>query len=456
MAKILIVDDDTLLCEMLIKILQNNGHSVQSALSLTEGIELARQQEFDIVLLDVQFPTGSGLDSLPQFSEVPSNPEVIIMTGIGDSDGAQKAISSGAWAYLEKPNVVRDIMLPLTRALQYRSEKQKAKSIPIVLHRDSIIGSSPALTNCLNQVALASISNAPVLITGATGTGKELFAKAVHDNSERKAESFVVVDCASLPNTLIESSLFGHVKGAFSGADSSHDGLVHLADGGTIFLDEVGELPLTMQKKFLRVLHEKRYRPIGSSKELFSDFRIIAATNKNLHEMVKKGRFRDDLLYRLKSFHLELPELSARISDLSQLVHHFVDKFCKRQKVNTKIISTEFIDSLQAYPWPGNVRELQQILEEACCRAINHNTLFSFHLPDYIRIAATNASLRSSNGTISPPSSLHSPPPPWKDFRTGMESQYLDTLMSFCKNNKQMACEISGLSRARLYQLLKK
>lgn len=239
---ILIIDDDKTLCLMIASLLDTSGYDTQSASCLNEGYEIALTSNFDIVMLDVQLPDGNGLESIPRFSTLPSRPEIIIMTAAADSDGAQKAIESGAWDYLEKTNIIKELMLPVTRALQYREEKNKIAAAPVILKRKNIIGDSSAITQSLEQVAYSAASDAAVLITGETGTGKEVFAHAIHNNSKRAKNNFIVVDCAALPSTLIESNLFGHSKGAFTGADQNSSGLILHADSGTLFLDEIGEL----------------------------------------------------------------------------------------------------------------------------------------------------------------------------------------------------------------------
>ena len=235
-----------------------------------------------MVFLDVRMPDGDGLAMLPLIQAARSAPEIIIMTGFGNASGAELAITSGAWDYIEKGSSVKEITLSLVRALEYRKQKRSSNSTRnvVMLKRDAIIGISPAIKACLEQVAQAAECDASVLVTGETGSGKELFARAIHENSRRAPKPFVVVDCAALPDTLVESLLFGHEKGAFTGAEQSRSGLVAQANGGTLFLDEVGELPLSMQKAFLRVLQEHRFRPVGSHREVCSDFRLVAATNR--------------------------------------------------------------------------------------------------------------------------------------------------------------------------------
>ena len=302
------------------------------AATLKEGLEKVKSGAVDVVFLDVRMPDGNGLEVLPEIQASSGEPEVIISTGYGDADGAELAIKSGAWDYIEKSSSAKAIHLSLTRALQYRKEKKTAivANAVRVLRRVNIIGDSPQIHACLDMVAQAAVSDINVLITGETGTGKELFAQAIHNNSARAKSSFVVVDCAALPDTLVESLLFGHVKGSFTGADKDREGLIRKADGGTLFLDEVGELPLVLQKAFLRVLQEHRFRPVGSKSEVKSDFRLVAATNRRLETMATEGTFRKDLLYRISVFALDLPPLQERLSDMKRLARFQTNRLCER------------------------------------------------------------------------------------------------------------------------------
>ncbi|MDD5167173.1 MAG: sigma-54 dependent transcriptional regulator, partial [Syntrophales bacterium] len=284
MANILIIDDDQMLCNAMSMKFKMMEHRVSCALTLEDGVREANRNSFDVVYLDVRLPDGNGLDALSIIRKMDDPPEVIIMTGSGDPDGAELAIKNGAWDYIEKPSSINNMILPLVRALQYRDVKLATKP-SMKLNRDGIIGNSIPMRACLDQVAEASGSNANVLLSGETGTGKELFAWAIHNNSSRSQRNFVVVDCAALSETLVESMLFGHEKGAYTGADKTKEGLIKQADGGTLFLDEVGELPFSIQKSLLRVLQEHRFRPLGSNHEIGSDFRLVAATNRNLDEM---------------------------------------------------------------------------------------------------------------------------------------------------------------------------
>ncbi len=462
MAEILVIDDDEMICQSISNLVRQLGHNASSAHTLAEGLRKAKEDHFDVVFLDVRMPDGNGLDLLPEIRAIPSSPEIIIITGFGDPEGAELAIKSDAWDYIEKPSSVQAIRLPLIRALEYRAEK-KALKPTVALKRQGIIGSAQKLTACFDLLAQASGSDVNVLIQGETGTGKELFAWAIHNNSPRAARNFVVVDCAALPETLVESVLFGHRRGAFTGADRSQDGLIKQADRGTLFLDEVGELPLAIQKSFLRVLQERRFRPVGGDQEVRSDFRLVAATNRNLETMVKQGRFREDLLFRLRTFIIPLPPLRECKDDIKELTFYYMDKFCGRFGIESKGMSPGFWDVLHDYKWPGNVRELIQALEKALLSAKDEPVLFPKHLPHHIRIQVTQDLLRKKE---EPPERAASKPTSLKDLPklqeirdaavSEAERQYLRDLIALTGDDIKKACQVSGLSRSRLYTLLKK
>jgi len=297
MASILIIDDDRAICQMLSTMVERLDHDVTTAFSLKEGMKRAQAEAVDVVFLDLGLPDGNGLDLLPKLRNAPSTPEVIIITGHGGQEGAELSVKYGAWDYIEKPVTPEQVSLPLARALQYR-EAKSTEAHAKALRLEGIVGQSPPMQACFDALAQAAFGDANVLITGETGTGKELFARAVHGNGTRATGPFVPVDCAALPETLVESMLFGHEKGAFTGADSPKTGLIRQAEGGTLFLDEVGELAMSVQSSFLRVLQERRFRPVGGHQEIGSDFRLIAATNRELNHLADQGQFRRDLLFR--------------------------------------------------------------------------------------------------------------------------------------------------------------
>lgn len=464
MARILIIDDDEMLCATLSALVERKKHESASATTLAEGVALAEEGTFDVVFLDVNMPDGNGLDELQRIEMCPSAPEVIIITGFGDANGAELAIKCGAWDYIEKGFSIKEITLSLERALQYRKEKQEAlrSRKTVRLKREQIIGNSPALNSCLELVAQSAESNATVFITGETGTGKELFARAVHDNSLRSEENFVVVDCTSLPDTLVESLLFGHEKGSFTGAERAREGLVRQANKGTLFLDEVGELPMSLQKAFLRVLQEHKFRPLGSHKEVESDFRLIAATNRDLDAMVEEGTFRSDLLFRLRSFIIELPPLRERRDDIRDLVRFQTDRLCEQYGLASKGFAPEFLEMLTRYPWPGNVRELVNTLDRTVVTARYDQTLYPKHLPSHIRIQVRRSEIENGGHDAGQEKAHHDIGnlPKLQDYRETVyaeaEKQYLQDLMELTRQNIGFACQVSGLSQSRLYALLKK
>jgi two-component system NtrC family response regulator len=462
MAKILIVDDDPLVRESLARIVRKMGHEPAEAGSIEAAREAIPKEAFDLAFCDVRMPDGSGLDILPEIRASASSPEVVIVTGFGDPDGAELAIKKGAWDYIEKPLSVKPVMLSIERALQYR-EKKRASFQPVALNVEGIVGSSPKLRACLDALAQAAKSEANVLVTGETGTGKELFAWAIHRNSGRSNRSFVVVDCAALPETLVESTLFGHVRGAFTGADKPRDGLVRQADGGTLFLDEIGELSISIQKAFLRVLQEKRFRPVGGGQEVTSDFRLVAATNRHLDELTKSGGFREDLLFRLRTLVLELPPLREMKEDIKELMLHYIVHFSEQYGQPVKGYTPDFLEVLTAYEWPGNIRELIQALEKAIISAKEEPVLFPKHLPDHIRIHLARASVIQKRAPATAPERPQAAADTslsLKDFRetelARIETDYLAALMRRTNGEVGEACRISGLSRSRLYTLLKK
>lgn len=457
MTTILIIDDDQELATMLAMKVQRLGHEAETASTLQEGVKKVTSGSYDVVFLDVRMPDGNGLERISEIRETVSAPEVIIMTGIGERSGAELALKNGAWDYFEKTSLARDFELPLARALQYR--KEKITKVPVSLQRDEIIGESRQLLDCLDLVAQAAVSRTNVLVTGETGTGKELFASAIHQNSTRSQNNFIVVDCGALPDNLVESMLFGHVKGAFTGADRDQDGLLSQADGGTLFLDEVGELSLGLQKKFLRALQERRFRPLGSKQEVESDFRLIVATNRDLAAMVKEGSFRQDLLYRLNSLHIKLPSLQQRPGDIRALALSFITKFCQQYQIPAKGISSDFFEALETYEWPGNVRELKNAIEQVLATSGNNDNLYANHLPINIRIHLTTSQLPPEKSTQLPEVTL--PPleddflPTLKEFRKQAYQAYAQGLHEQYGDNIKKACQVSGLSRSRLYAFFK-
>ncbi len=475
MASILIIDDDQEICETLSSLATRLSHHCLWAHALSSGRILCREQRFDIIFLDVRLPDGNGLDLLPEFMEMTDPPEIIILTGKGDPDGAELAIQGGAWDYLLKPSSIREITLTLNRALKYRQEKQ-SKVEADNLKMNKIVGTSSRIKACFELMAQAARSESNLLITGETGTGKELFARTIHENSNRQTGKFVFVDCASLTESLVESTLFGHRKGAFTGAQDNRIGLIKLADGGTLFLDEIGEMSLALQKSFLRVLQEKTFRAVGDTVEQNSDFRLIAATNRNLDEMVENHEFRSDLLFRITTMRLPLPPLRQRPEDIQALINFKVAQLCGQYGMPEKTTDENFIEILEGYSWPGNVRELFNIIERSVITAGGEKSLFAMHLPRQLRIQVAKKQIREMTGSEVLDDSDDSeqaedirsigqnifqdifdrPLPSLKTFKNASEKIYLSELIRQCSGEIPKILSISGLSRSHFYSLLKK
>lgn len=453
MAHILIIDDDRLFSSLLRDMVGEMGHEESHAPSLREGLQMLRQGLYDLVLLDVHLPDGDGLESIPVIRKSSSAPEVIIVTGFGSQSGAELAIRNGVWDYIDKQATIAAMRLSVQRALQYREARQGVGK-PLVLKREGIVGASASLNGCLEQVALAACTEASVLITGETGTGKELFAQAIHRNGNRADKPFVTIDCAALPATLVESVLFGYEQGAFTGADRARTGLIQQADGGVLFLDEVGELPLPIQKSFLRVIQERKVRPVGGKSEIPSRFRLIAATNRNLEEMVQEGSFRSDLLFRLRAMTIELPPLRQHPEDIMDICFYHMRRICRRQGWPAKSFSPDFMEAVTSYPWPGNVRELLQSLEQVMTLAQHEGVLFAKQLPPEVRLHLIQEARRDKNGTVA--AAL----PSLRNHRelvlTQAEADYLLRLMAITGGDMKEAGRLSGLSRPQLYAVMKK
>ncbi|HOO41486.1 MAG TPA: sigma-54 dependent transcriptional regulator, partial [Syntrophales bacterium] len=429
---------------------RGEGYDIRSAHTFSEGLMLASSGSFSVIFLDVLLPDGNGLDRFSEIRGVTSA-EIVILTGAGSADGAELAIKSGAWDYIQKPASINLIILTLVRAIQYRGEKLKRKPA-VTLKTEGIVGKSERMRTCYDLLSQATSIDVNVLISGETGTGKELFARAIHENSCRSDQNFVVVDCASLKETLSESTLFGHRKGAFTGADQNRDGLIKQADGGTLFLDEIGELPLSLQRQFLRVLQEHRFRPLGANREIGSNFRLIAATNRDLDAMVKERLFREDLLFRICAFTIEIPPLRERPEDIVDIAIYHIEKICRRNGIATKKTSPDFFEALFAYHWPGNVRELVNALERAIAASMSAPTLFRKYLPRHILVDVARTGFGDKLSLDPDAAECFAPTlPTLKEMRNSVvakaEKEYLRELMVFTEGNIDLACRISDLKR---------
>ena len=465
MADVLIIDDDRSFCRAAAESIQRAGHGVSLAHTIEEGRARAAKTVYDVVFLDVHLPDGSGLDLLPELRVGTLPPEVIIVTGYGDAHGAELAIQHDAWDYLGKDTGFSGLKLSLTRALQYRESRAQAFQREL-FDAPELVGTSAALRTALSGAARAAGSDASVVVTGETGTGKELCALSIHRNSRRAKAPFVVVDCAALPDSLIGSVLFGHERGAFTGAERRHIGLIRQADGGTLFLDEIAELPMEMQKALLRVLQERQFCPIGSETLEHSDFRVIAATNRNLEQRVEEGLFRQDLLFRLRGLTVEMPPLRERMEDIPALCSYFVEEECRILDRDLLGVGVDVLEQLAAYDWPGNVRELRQALTAAVVAAgTQQPALYAYHLPLHVRLHNVKTRLNRLCSAPGPeacfPGESLVPDfsgglPRLSDVREHTEKAYLSALIGYCDHDIEAACQISGISRPHVYKLLKK
>lgn len=462
MAEILIIDGDRSFTQALGKALAAHGLPTADCDTLSRAMGLLHTGDYKAVLLGDDLADGDSLAYLATIREIPSFPEVIVISRSRNPDMAELAIQNGAWNYITKPPNMQRLLVLIRRVIEYHEERYSG-GIRCSLRRSGIIGNSRLLQSCLDTLAHAASSDANVLITGETGTGKELFARAIHKNSERAENPFIVVDCAALPDTLAENLLFGHERGAYTSADRNSIGLVKQADGGVLFLDEVGELPMSMQKVFLRVLEGRSFRPVGGMKEIKSNFRLVAATNRDLEAMVEKGDFRRDLFYRLRGIRMQLPPLRSITEDINELTCKFIQHHSKRLKMASKGFSPDFLDALMNYEWPGNIRELQNTIEQALSRAGKESILYPRHLPRAIRAEVARRDLEKGTAIKDTQEKQQIDTndfPTLKRYRhlhiDEIEKRYLHTLFDITGGNVKQSCKIAGISRARLYALIKR
>lgn len=387
--KILIIEDEKNQRILLKKLLEKEGYSVLESEKGEEGIEEFKREDIDLVLLDQKLPDIKGTEVLKKLKEINPIVPVIIITAFGDIKDAVDAMKEGAFYYLPKPINPDELLILIKKAVENLNLRKEIKELKEVLKErysyEKMVYVSGKMEEVMRIVFKSAKSDANVLITGETGTGKELIAGAIHHLSKRKNQRFVPVHISALPETLIEAELFGHEKGAFTGAEKRRIGKFEFASGGTIFLDEIGDLSLSLQIKLLRVIEEKKIIRLGSNEEIPVDVRIICATNKNLEDEVSKGNFREDLYYRLNVIRIHIPPLRERKEDIPSLVDHFIKIYSKREGKNIKGITDEAMKALMRYNFPGNVRELENIIERACVLC-EDEYISEEHLPSFINI----------------------------------------------------------------------
>lgn len=367
MARVLIVDDDPVILEVIGDILKKNGYEVVAAPNGAAGIRELERKYFDLVLTDLVMPDVDGMEVLNHVVSTSPKAICIILTGHGTIKSSVEAIKKGAFDYITKPITADELLVVIEKALKFRNLEEEnirlKKELQQTYGYDNLVGTSNAIKNIYDLIEKVADTDGTVLISGASGTGKELIARAIHYNSSRCDRPLVVINCGAIPEELLESELFGHEKGAFTGAYKSRIGRFEMANGGTIFLDEIGEMSPSLQVKLLRVLQEKKFERVGGTKTIHVDVRIIAATNKNLTTAINKGKFREDLYYRLNVIPMKVPPLKQRKSDIPLLIDHFLKKFQKGAEKKITAFSPEAMDAMLKYDWPGNVREVENVIK---------------------------------------------------------------------------------------------
>jgi len=438
MARLLVVDDDPVTCRLLADVFGRDGHSVVGETDPHRALARAGRDPVDLAILDVRMPEMDGLTLLSGLRKrFPALP-VVIMTAFGSIETAVQAIASGAVDYVSKPMDVEEIRATVRRALGRQAEAQA--ELPAAGEElGGVVGRSPAMVEVYKTVARVAMARSTVLVLGESGTGKELIARAIHENSPRRKRPFVAVDCGALTETLLESELFGHVRGAFTGAVADSPGLFAEADGGTIFLDEIGDVSPALQGKLLRVLQEHQIRPVGGSMVRTVDVRVIAATNRDLATAVANGRFREDLYYRLKVVTMQLPPLRERREDIPLLVDHLVRRAARECRKTVTGVSEAALALLCAYQWPGNVRELAHVLERGVALA-QHEILTAEDLPGEVR---------QTPASVAPPESD-------RPTLAELKRRYVQRIYEENGGNVSRAAAVLGVDRRSLYRMLQR
>ncbi len=443
--RVLIVDDEKNMCELIDTDLRMRDYQTTWHTSAADALQSLKTETFDIVLTDLKMPGTTGIELCERIVANRPDIPVIVMTAFGNLETAVEAIRAGAYDFVTKPIEMDVLALAVDRAVTHRQMRQQVRILREAVERfehfDEILGESRVMTSLFDQLSRIADSDVSVLITGESGTGKELVARALHKGSVRKDHPFVAVNCAALPETLLESELFGHVQGAFTDARSERKGLFLQAEGGTLFLDEVGELPLTMQPKLLRALEEHRVRPVGADQEIPFDVRLVTATNRDLDSDVDEGRFREDLFFRINVVQLAVPSLRARGTDILLLSQHFVGQFAHRSGRDVKGISEAVAGKLLDYSWPGNVRELRNVIERAVALT-RLDQLSVDDLPEKIR------DVRRSDVVLAGSSPDELVP------IAEVERRYILHVLKAVGGNKTLAARTLGLDRKTLYRKL--
>lgn len=461
---ILLVDDDISTLKVLVKMLASDKFDITTASSAQNAISLIKEKHFSVILSDIHLGTWDGLALLPYVHDTEKPTLIIFLTGQGSMETAMKALRAGAFDYISKPlnlfDLKPDLDSLLDRAFQQLESMEKGpEKSPISVQESSrtLIGRAPQMVKIYRLIAKAALTSGNVLILGESGTGKELVARAIHDNSNRAKQSFVAVNCCALTESLLESELFGHVRGAFTGATTTKAGLFEEADGGTLFLDEIGDLSQAMQVKLLRALQEGEIKPVGSIESKRVNVRVISATHRDLDEYILDGRFREDLYYRLKVFLIELPALRERKEDIEDLVNYFLARTNKKTGKEVSGVSAEVMEFLHSYPWPGNIRELENTIE--CAVSMTNMSVlcpedflekFRTKGQDQAKEALPVATHEAQSSTPAP--SQSEPSEELIEPLEQMEDRHIRKVLESVHFNKTKAADLLGIDRATLYR----
>ncbi len=441
MDRLLVVDDDLNILKVLKMRLESEGYYVETASDIAGAKELAVKNEYELALLDMKFTGGNGIELMKSIHEVDQDLPVIILTAHGTIESAVEAMKEGAYIYLTKPFDHRELLLQIKNGIEKSNLSREVKRLRNIINKDytiqNIVGRSEMMKQVFDLTALAAQSNSSVFISGESGTGKGMIARALHQLSDRRDKPFVSLNCASIPETLLESELFGFERGAFTGAVSNKKGLFLQADGGMIFLDEISEIPLSMQGKLLKAIEEKEFYPLGAQKSVKVDIRIVSASNKDIEKEVEKGSFRSDLFYRIHVIPIRIPPLRERKDDIPLLVEYFLGKCAAKMNKQIKNVTPQALKRIMVYSWPGNVRELENVIECAVVMArddvINEDML-----------VITNSKMDENTFL------------PFKESKNDFERNYLMELMKISKGNVSQAAKMAGKYRADLYAMLEK
>ena len=456
-ASILVVDDEEAIVSSLSSILQDEGYEVSVAKSGAEALKTYMADPPDLMLLDIWMPDMDGLETLRRIREFVPTAQVMVMSGHGSIETAVKAIKLGAYDYIEKPLSLENVTLRVKHALeQYRLEEENRSLRTKVQRKFELVGQSPAMQQLRQLIDTAGPTNSRVLVGGENGTGKELVARAIHLQSSRADRPFVAVNCAAIPETLIESELFGHEKGSFSGATAMKRGQFEQADGGTLFLDEIGDMSLNTQAKVLRALQEQQFTRVGGIKLLKVDVRVLAASNKDLMKEIEKGAFREDLYYRLNVVPIVVPPLRERREDIPLLIRHFMKVHAEEQGLRMKEVTPEAMNVFQQYEWPGNIRELRNLIERLMIM-VPGNVIDVVQAMTALQVKPPGAVAAATNATIQPVvNSLFTQPyDSLRDARNAFEKEYIGRKLREHHWNISRTAEDLKIERSHLHRKIK-